>query len=583
MIYLSIIPKKNKINYKRVEFKYKDNKIKKDQTLKDFINKDKKEFNQNQTLENIDINNNIETETKIIIEVIDLPFLSYCFRAYKLLIFIILALIIVAGVTILIVLLLRKDSDSDKGSKPEIPNDYFIKAIYNSSTNENVQLISNEYDLNKIKSMSIDGDISNPVKSYTFKENGEHTIYISFNYLSKNSLSHEGRWLFNGITNLIKVEFSNLSENYPDVSFQGMFNNCINLRTCDFSQINLNYNFIADNNTREIYEYYNSMDYMFNNCKSLTLINFDIKMLNDVKMNIISSKFMFNNCISLKNIYLNKITFHQNLNNMFSNCISLENLYLSVFISNGGYLNMSYIFYNCSSLASLNFPSENLRIPNDMSYSFAYCTSLKKFDLVFDTENGYDYSVYRTMSNVFRNCTSLISINLKFPLIFDDMSYAFMGCHSLYSLENGNFYIYPSVKYMNGMFLDCYEFSNGDFTSISSAELIDISYMLSGTRIAFVDFSAFNTKNIINYQGLFYGCETLSSLDISSFTHNNLPDANLSIFKGKYPSNPTIFINNEFLSRIIVPSNFDLIIYNGTKSSSLSSDIISKHLNENNY
>ena len=47
--------KKNKINYKKVEFKYKDNKIKKDQTLKDFINKDKKEFNQNQTLESIDI------------------------------------------------------------------------------------------------------------------------------------------------------------------------------------------------------------------------------------------------------------------------------------------------------------------------------------------------------------------------------------------------------------------------------------------------------------------------------------------------------------------------------------------------
>jgi len=351
-----------------------------------------------------------------------------------------------------------------------------------------------------------------------------------------------------------------------------MFNNCINLKACDFSKVNLNYNNISDYYNREIYEYYNSMDYMFNNCKSLTSINFDFKMQKEVKMNIISSKYMLNNCISLKEIYLNKITFQQNLNNMFSNCIQLENIYLRDFIYSGNSLNMSYMFYNCSSLVSLNFPSENLAIPNNMSYSFAYCISLKKFDLEFEKE--YDYSIYRTMSNAFRNCTSLISINLKFPLIFDDMSYAFMGCHSLYSLETGHFYIYSYVKYMNGMFLDCYEFDNGDFISITAGEVIDVSYMLSNTRIAFADFSGFDTKSIINYRGLFYGCEYLSSLDISSFTHNNLPDANLSIFKGDYPSNPIIFITNEFLSRINVPSNFDLIINNNTKSSSLSSVII---------
>ena len=50
--------------------------------------------------------------------------------------------------------------------------------------------------------------------------------------------------------------------------------------------------------TSDFYEYYNSMDYMFNNCSSLTSINFDFKEKNDSNnMNIISSKFMFNNCL----------------------------------------------------------------------------------------------------------------------------------------------------------------------------------------------------------------------------------------------------------------------------------------------
>ena len=82
--------------------------------------------------------------------------------------------------------------------------------------------------------MSIDGDISKPLRSFTFVERGEHTIYFSFNNLNKNSLSSEGRGIFNGVKNLINVEFSNYSDNLPDISFNGMFNNCINLETVDF-------------------------------------------------------------------------------------------------------------------------------------------------------------------------------------------------------------------------------------------------------------------------------------------------------------------------------------------------------------
>jgi len=139
-----------------------------------------------------------------------------------------------------------------------------------------------------------------------------------------------------------------------------MFNNCINLTEAYFSQMKLNYDYYYNYYTPEVFEYYNSMDYMFNNCTNIVNINFDFIKSN--KINIISSKFMFNNCTSLVNLNLSKINFHKNLNNMFSNCISLETIVFDEFKYIGDELNMSYIFYNCSSLISLTFPSQNMNI-----------------------------------------------------------------------------------------------------------------------------------------------------------------------------------------------------------------------------
>ena len=60
----------------------------------------------------------------------------------------------------------------------------------------------------------------------------------------------------------------------------------------------------------------------------------------------------------------------------------------------------------------------------------------------------------------------------------------------------------------------------------------------------------------------------MALIDISSFTHNNLPDSNLSIFEVNdleyYYNNATVFVNEEFLKRIKIPYNFDIKIKNRT-------------------
>ena len=574
----------NKIDEERVEFLDINKKtIKKNQSFKQFknyinekIDNKKNEIKNkihNQSETRINSEEIIENYSKIIIDVKDLSYCSYFFKKYKQIIFIILAMIIVTGAVLLIVLLLKKINDKNQGTSsktrnPIIPNDYFINATYISKKSETVKLISDEYDIKKIKNMSINGKIIEPIKSFTFNENGQHIIYYSFNYLNNKSLLSSGRNLFNGITNLIKIEISNYNGSFPDISFHGMFNNCINLQEADFSQMDLNYNYYYNYYSYEIIKYYFSMDYMFNNCKSLTSINFNFKMkYYENELYIISSRYMFNNCTSLKELNLNKLHFYTNLNNMFSNCTSLKEIYFSDFKYKGDDLNISYMFYNCSTITTLSFRSDQMSTPYDMSYSFAYCTSLKKLDLQFIDDYNYYNEYKKNMSNAFRNCTSLTSIDLQFFLLnFEDMSYAFMGCHSLQYLELVNYYYFPYVKYMNGMFLDCFSLKDIFKGGFTSDNLIDISYMFASSIVSFLDLSSLKTNNITNYEGLFYNCSSLSSVDLSSFTHNNLTGSKLSIFKGKYYSGTFLIINKEFLSKIYVPENFKIIIFNENES-----------------
>ena len=538
-----------------------------------------------------------EDKIELKIDVFDVPFWPTFYKKHKKKIIILIAIIsciFVAGITALIVLLLKRDSNKEKWSDSfspyPIPDDYFIKATYISEAGENVRLISDIYNLNKIKELTIDGKTVEPTKNYDFNEGGEHIIYYSFNNYNSDSSLSEGGWIFSGIENLKYVEFSNNTKIYPDVRFKGMFNNCKNIMSVDLSQIKIYYNFFSysyylynqshNNYSYEYFEYLNSMEYMFNNCINLKSLNFDFKIndYDDDCIYVTDQKFMFNNCKSLTYISISSLCFSCyecssfELNNMFYNCFSLKTVIFNEYggfsgYSNSSITNMSYMFYNCTSLVSLSLPSEYMKMPYDMSYIFANCSSLKNLDLDF---SSYYYEPGKSMSNAFRDCYSLVTINFNFVLDYEDMSYAFMNCLSLRNIDI--YFLNPfNVRYMNNMFYNCYSLNSIDFLSspIIFYELIDISYMLSGCyNLQIANFSILMTDKINNYQGLFYHCHNLKIIDISSFTHNNLPNSNLSIFYDNYCydcwDNFTIFINKEFLKRIKIPDYYNIIIKNKT-------------------
>lgn len=134
-----------------------------------------------------------------------------------------------------------------------------------------------------------------------------------------------------------------------------------------------------------------------------------------------------------------------------SQLVEIENMDNLHFL---GGTDMSYMFYGCSALESIDF-SMNTNLwtsyVKDMSYMFAKCTSLKTLDIErFETCNVED------MSYMFYNCSSLESLNLQFFRTgkVKDMSSMFDGCKALTSLNVAHFDL-SNVTVISGMFTSC--------------------------------------------------------------------------------------------------------------------------------
>ena len=70
--------------------------------------------------------------------------------------------------------------------------------------------------------------------------------------------------------------------------------------------------------------------------------------------------------------------------------------------------NMSFVFFNCSSLISLNLSNFNTNNVQDMSHMFYRCSSLTYLNL-----SNFNTNYVKDMSYMFYHCSSLSSLNTK--------------------------------------------------------------------------------------------------------------------------------------------------------------------------
>ena len=85
-----------------------------------------------------------------------------------------------------------------------------------------------------------------------------------------------------------------------------------------------------------------------------------------------------------------------------------ENDYIIYLITNNDLTNMSYMFYNCSSLKELDFSSFNSNRVTNMSYMLYNCSSLEKLDL-----SSFNTNQVTNMSHMFDSINKKCQIKCK--------------------------------------------------------------------------------------------------------------------------------------------------------------------------
>ena len=114
-------------------------------------------------------------------------------------------------------------------------------------------------------------------------------------------------------------------------------------------------------------------------------------------------------------------------------------------------------------------------------------------------------------------------INYKFKSILQRIDFMFAECIKLKQIDLSNFYS-KEVTNMSCMFRQCISL-DAYILNIDTQNVIDMSGMFYGCEsITKLDLSNFNTQNVENMSLLFCGCKSLENINLSRFNTQNVKD-----------------------------------------------------------
>ena len=123
----------------------------------------------------------------------------------------------------------------------------------------------------------------------------------------------------------------------------------------------------------------------------------------------------------------------------------------------------------------------------------------------------------------FANCTTLTST-----------AYWIYGCTKLTTITGINNLKTDNVTSMAGMFAGCSSLTSLDISGFNTANVADMQYMFSNcSKLVSLDASNFNTGNVTDMTGMFYHCSSLTDLNVSGFKNDNVLNM-YCMFQGCY-------------------------------------------------
>ena len=136
----------------------------------------------------------------------------------------------------------------------------------------------------------------------------------------------------------------------------------------------------------------------------------------------------------------------------FANLPKLKTITGLEYLNTEKVTNMSYMFYSCSSLTSLDVTHFNTAKVTNMNRLFSYCSSLTSLDVTH-----FNTAKVTNMNNMFSNCSSLTSLDVTYfnTANVTDMNKMFYKCSALTTIYASDNFVTDKVEYSYNMFYDC--------------------------------------------------------------------------------------------------------------------------------
>ena len=286
-----------------------------------------------------------------------------------------------------------------------------------------------------------------------------------------------------------------------------------------------------------------SLKGFFSGCSNLETIS-GLDYLNT--KNVTDMSYMFYDCIKLPSLDLSnfntaKVT---SMYSMFSGCNNLSSLILSNF-NTANVTDMANMFDDCNKLSSLTL-SESFNTVNvtNMTEMFKNCRELSSLDI-----SKFNTAKVKYMSSMFYGCNKLSSLTLSESFNtaeVTNMSYMFLGCNQLSSLTFSESFNTAKVTNMSYMFYHCINLPSLNLSKFNTAKVKDMSYMFyECNKLTSLNLSHFNTAEVTNMSYMFRGCSQLPSLDLSNF--NTAKVTNMSYMFSGSSTLQTIYVSDNFV------------------------------------
>ncbi len=205
----------------------------------------------------------------------------------------------------------------------------------------------------------------------------------------------------------------------------------------------------------------------------------------------------------------------------FENLTKLETITGLEYLSTEKVTRMNFMFFNCSSLTSLDVTHFNTANVTDMMSMFSNCSSLTSLDVTH-----FNTAKVTNMRSMFSSCSSLTSLDVTHfnTANVTDMSSMFYSCSSLASLDVTDFNT-ANVENMSNMFRGCIGLISLDVTHFNTAKVTNMNFMFSRcSSLISLNVTHFNTENVTNMRNMFSGCSSLTSLNVTNFNTAKVPD-----------------------------------------------------------